>query len=91
MFTLAVRRAAPRVASNQQKRGIVDYLVKYPDRVRTIIFMSVYFTSGGEGGLRIFDWDTVFRLTRKSTDALHLRSGAVALMQSSVNQSAEYF
>jgi hypothetical protein len=34
MFALAVRRAAPRVASNQQKRGFVDYLVNYPDKVR---------------------------------------------------------
>ena len=33
MFALAVRRAAPRVASKQQKRGFVDYLVNYPDKV----------------------------------------------------------
>jgi hypothetical protein len=31
MFALAARRAVPRVSS--QKRGFVDYLVNYPDKV----------------------------------------------------------
>ena len=37
MFAIAARRAAPRLASKQQKRGIVDYLTNYPDKVRIMM------------------------------------------------------
>ena len=49
MFAVAARRATRAIpAARQQKRGFVDYLTNYPDKVSVL-------SSGGGGGLHIWE------------------------------------
>lgn len=58
MFAIAARRAAPRLASKQQKRGIVDYLTNYPDKVRIMMIGGM---CGAHGMSATNRWETIRR------------------------------